>query len=144
MTSEAKWKFVKYIGLMGLAVIVFLMGTALYQKWNKDSMAAEAQQSPEQQKNAGSSAGAVCQDGSALEARHCDLGTTLSNCIGPAEGMANAGMNLCYGPEESISYEHEVRNGTSCYRFRAKEGRTTVTYMFKKIPQGEKCPRDLP
>ena len=72
----------------------------------------------------------ICPDASALETRHCIINTEWSNWIKPAEGAADNGLYLRYGPQESVICECELENGTSLYRFRAKEGQVVLSYRL--------------
>ncbi len=80
----------------------------------------------------------ICPDASSVETHVCVLNEEWSD-IKPAEGTADNGMSLCYSPQELVDYEVK---GTF-YRFRSKEGKVPMAYVFKKLPEGTKCPRDL-
>ncbi len=81
----------------------------------------------------------TCQDPSSQKALTCLLNTKDSSWMKPAEGVADDGMRICYTPSSLIEFEYRLVNGTSFYRFRAKEGHVLMTYRLHKIPPGEEC-----
>ncbi|MCX6787465.1 MAG: hypothetical protein NTY93_03025 [Candidatus Kaiserbacteria bacterium] len=77
----------------------------------------------------------LCPDASALETRSCIVTTEWTNWIKPAEGTVNNGMYLRYNPQELVICECKVENGTSFYRFRAKENQVVLSYRFVQASQ---------
>jgi hypothetical protein len=83
------------------------------------------------------SAEATCPDASANEMRTCMVNDKdWSHPILPAGGTPN-GMYLCYSPRAMVLCNSEVMDGTSIYRFKAREGKVEVKYWLAWINQCE-------